>query len=68
MNLARTIYELYVEKEKLDRTIAVLEALTNPAGAPRRRGRKSLSAEERRQTSQRMMKYWADRSSGSETT
>jgi hypothetical protein len=68
MDLKKTILDLYAEKEKLERVIASLEELqraaeANPAlpGASRRRGRKSMGAQERRDVSQRMKKYWADR-------
>ena len=63
MDLIRTIAELRGEKAKLDRVIAALEEL-QAATAVRallrsRRGRKSMSAEERQEVSARMKKYWA---------
>jgi len=60
MDLTRTITELRSEKEKLVRVIASLEELQNGVtiAAPRR-GRKSMSLEERREVSARMKKYWA---------
>ncbi|PWU01494.1 MAG: hypothetical protein C5B51_22625 [Terriglobia bacterium] len=66
MDLYKTIHELYAEKQKLDRTIAALEGLliVDPAADqqwPKRRGRKSMDAAERRQVSERMKKYWASR-------
>jgi hypothetical protein len=63
MDLYGVIRALYAEKDKLDRTIAALEELPNPSagGSARRRGRKSMSAEERREVSERMKKYWANR-------
>ena len=63
MDLYGVIRELYAEKDKLDRTIAALEELPNPSagGSARRRGRKSMSAEERREVSERMKKHWANR-------
>jgi hypothetical protein len=64
MDVQKTLRELYEEKRRLDLAIASLEARLqvgkrNPAG--KRRGRKSMSDEERRQVSLRMMKYWEDR-------
>ena len=65
MNLTTTIAELRREKERLDRVIASLEGLQTGATilAPRR-GRKLMSAEERREVSARMTKYWAARRAG----
>jgi len=68
MDLYKAIQELYAEKEKLERVIASLEELQRTAaGAPalpkpaKRRGRKSMTAKERREVSERMKKYWASR-------
>ena len=68
MDLYKAIQDLYAEKEKLERVIASLEELqrtsaANPLipGRSRRRGRKSMGAEERRDVSERMKKYWAGR-------
>ena len=69
MNLLKAIRELYEERKRLDRVIASLEELQkNPAPevpgqtpADRRRGRKEMSAEERRVVSARMKKYWEAR-------
>ncbi|MBV9506901.1 MAG: hypothetical protein JO323_18070 [Acidobacteriia bacterium] len=68
MDLYKAIQELYAEKEKLERVIASLEELQRAAGgAPglvrggKRRGRKSMSAKERQEVSERMKKYWASR-------
>ena len=55
MDLYKAIQDLYAEKEKLERVIASLEELQRNAGvAPvispssaKRRGRKSMSSEER---------------------
>ena len=60
MDLTATIDELRREKEKLVRVISSLEELQSGAtiAAPRR-GRKSMSEEERREVSERMKKYWA---------
>ena len=68
MDLYKAIQDLYAEKEKLERVIASLEELQRSAGtltaAPRpskRRGRKSMSPEERQEVSERMKKYWESR-------
>ena len=69
MDLYKAIQDLYAEKDKLERVIASLEDLQRAAGgslpsAPigeRRRGRKSMGAEERRDVSARMKKYWEGR-------
>ena len=67
MNLTEIIRVLYVEKQKLENSIAALEALgstnANGNGGPllRRRGRKSMGAEERQQVSERMKRYWEGR-------
>jgi hypothetical protein len=62
MDLTETIAELRREKEKLARVIASLEELQSGTtiAAPRR-GRKSMSPEERREVAERMKKYWAGR-------
>jgi seryl-tRNA synthetase len=68
MDLHKTIQDLYAEKEKLERVIASLEELQRAAdansqvmGRSKRRGRKSMGAEERQEVSERMKKYWAGR-------
>jgi hypothetical protein len=70
MDLYKAIQDLYAEKAKLERVIASLEELQRAAGggippAPnsssKRRGRKSMGAEERQEVSERMKKYWAGR-------
>jgi hypothetical protein len=65
MDLSEIIRTLYLEKEKVENSIAALEALhsahaTGP-GPVRRRGRKFMGAEERQQVSERMKKYWGSR-------
>jgi hypothetical protein len=74
MDLYKAIQELYAEKEKLERVIASLEELQNSAGelpevpaTGRRRGRKSMSSEEREIVSERMKRYWASRRGGKES-
>jgi hypothetical protein len=59
MDLKEILSQLYAEKELLDEAIRQLEALTK--GTASRRGRKSMSIEERRQVSERMRSYWAKR-------
>lgn len=71
MDLYKAIRQLYEERERLDRVIASLEELRQaaegsiapdrPEPAPKRRGRKAMSAEERREVSARMKEYWANR-------
>lgn len=65
MDLSKTIAELYQEKSRLDRVIASLEQLgVEPfpvAVATSRRGRKFMNPEERREVSERMRRYWAER-------
>lgn len=72
MDLYKAIRDLYAEKERLERVIASLEELQRKASAPpekttsgKRRGRKSMSADERKEVSARMKKYWAGRRSNS---
>jgi hypothetical protein len=59
MDLTKTIEELRRDKEKLERVIASLEELraTGDVLARKRRGRKSVSIEERREVSAKMKKY-----------
>ena len=74
MDLYKAIQDLYVEKEKLERIIASLEELQRSAqsdpSAPQktvsRRGRKSMSHEERQEVSQRMKRYWDARRKGAD--
>lgn len=69
MDLYKAIQDLYAEKEKLERVISSLEELQRTAGTmpmlPRsgggRRGRKSMSPDERQEVSDRMKRYWEDR-------
>ena len=76
MDLYKAIQELYAEKEKLERVIASLEELQLSAGGGipqtakpgKRRGRKSMSPEERQEVSERMKKYWAGRRTDSSSS
>ena len=72
MDLYKAIQNLYAEKEKLEHVIASLEELQRTSGTVpavpnsggKRRGRKSMSAKERKEVSERMKKYWESRRSG----
>ena len=66
MDVYGALRELYDEKRKLDATISALEAglLKGGASPAKRRGRKTMSAEERLEVSQRMRKYWENRRVG----
>ena len=66
LNLEPTIRYLRAQAEGLDRAIESLEKLladpsTAVGPATKRRGRKSMGLEERREVSARMKKYWASR-------
>src|SRR5262249_20183073 len=70
MDLYKAIRDLYAEKERLERVIASLEELqraseagesAHPLLKGKRRGRKSMSSEERQEVSVRMKNYWANR-------
>lgn len=67
MDLSKVIRKLYDERAKLDHIIASLEELHKSAAArepeapKKRRGRKSMDAEARKEVSERMRKYWANR-------
>lgn len=70
MDLYKAIKQLYEEKRLLDEVIASLEALleleksrTNRSSVStkKRRGRKSMSPEERQAVSERMKRYWEER-------
>ena len=69
MDLFKLIEELNNEKERLERVIASLEDLERASvlhipSLPddrKRRGRRSMGAEERQEVSARMKKYWASR-------
>lgn len=78
MDLYKAIRELVEEKKRIDRIIASLEAMLargrlTPEGKPpikppaKRRGRKSMSSEERQEVSQRMARYWASKRAKSST-
>ena len=67
MDLDKVIRKLYEERAKLDRVITSLEELRESSAGletqalKKRRGRKSMDAEARKEVSERMKKYWANR-------
>lgn len=67
MDLLKAIQALYDERKRLDGAIEALESVLqagpeSPDGErPKRRGRKSMSREERLKVSERMRKYWASK-------
>jgi hypothetical protein len=64
MDLHKTLRELHAERKRIDAAIASLEKRVQAASkpkVPRRRGRKLMSAEERRRVSERMSRYWEAR-------
>ncbi|MGA2182715.1 MAG: hypothetical protein ABSH47_06765 [Bryobacteraceae bacterium] len=62
MDIYKAIYDLIQERKRLDAVIASLETRSNPGVRERsRRGRKSMSPEERAAVSRRMAAYWAAR-------
>jgi hypothetical protein len=66
MELGDAIQQLQAEKQRIERAIAMLEQLhrnqgSSKAVARKRRGRKSMGSEERREVSARMKRYWASR-------
>ena len=63
MDLNKAISELHEELRKLNLVIESLEDLTRTGrlAIEKRRGRKSMSEEERRLVSERMKNYWAGR-------
>jgi hypothetical protein len=64
MNYWKALMDLNAERERLDRTIAVLESMQADSVRPARRGRKSMSESERRIVSERMRAYWERRKNG----
>jgi hypothetical protein len=67
VNINKTIRELVEEKKRLDRVIGTLEEMqrTGPievaALSQKKRGRKSMDGQARRQVSERMKRYWEAR-------
>jgi hypothetical protein len=65
MDLTRIIQQLYAERDRVQQAIATLEQFqqekTTVVPAHRKRGRKSMSAEERKIVAERMKTYWANK-------
>jgi hypothetical protein len=66
MDLQETIRQLGIQKRQVELAITELEQLQRRNGSakvmmPNRRGRKSMASEERKQVSERMKTYWANR-------
>ncbi len=66
MDFYKAVESLHRELRRIDQAIATLESLISgqehkPAS---RRGRKSMSADERKAVSERMRRYWQGRRSG----
>ncbi|MBM3812859.1 MAG: hypothetical protein FJW20_14625 [Acidimicrobiia bacterium] len=62
MDLLKSINELKEEKKRIEYAIAALEAILSDSSVTAkpasRRGRKSMSEEERAEVSKRMKQYW----------
>jgi hypothetical protein len=61
MDLYRIIDDLMAERNRIDRIIRSLEESGPEAKPTKRRGRKFMDAAGRREVSERMRKYWAQR-------
>jgi hypothetical protein len=64
MDVYKALSDLHEEKKRLDSAIHALEARLKIVAGKRpqvRRGRRSMSVEERQQVSLRMSRYWASR-------
>lgn len=63
MDTTAILLALYDRKRLLEETISALEELNGNTRVRTRspRGRKSMGAEERKQVSERMKRYWAKR-------
>ena len=68
MDYSKALEQLHAEHARLSRAIVVLEgmqaSLRNASAVDVRRGRKSMSAAERREVAERMRNYWAQRRGG----
>jgi hypothetical protein len=67
MDVLKALRELYLEKSRLDRLIAICESKIKEQDrrlSRSKRGRKSMSPEERKIVSERMRTYWAKRRTG----
>jgi hypothetical protein len=67
MDLSTILRDLKAQREKLVETIATMEAIMHADGTSlsnvpaKRRGRKFMGEEERREVSKRMHRYWESR-------
>jgi len=63
MDLDKAIQELLEQKKQIEVAIRTLEGLIRGDSRPlaRRRGRKSMSEQERKIVSERMTNYWASK-------
>jgi hypothetical protein len=62
MDINGIIDELLEERKRLDRLIQILEAQASGRSVPKgRRGRKSMDGPARKEVSERMKRYWAQR-------
>ena len=64
MDVLKALRELYLEKSRLDRLIAICESKIKEQDrrlSRSKRGRKSMSMDERKVVSERMRNYWASR-------
>lgn len=72
MDLYRIISELVAERDRLARIIQSLEEMESAAprskSPPRKRGRKFMDSAARREVSERMKRYWAERRKGNGNT
>jgi hypothetical protein len=69
MDVLKALRELYLEKSRLDRLIAICESKIKEQDrrlSRSKRGRKSMSPEERKIVSERMRTYWAKRRTGTD--
>lgn len=64
MDLNQVIQELLRERNRLDALIRAIESGLDPSASRKpgkRRGRKSMPAEERAKVAERMRKYWEEK-------
>jgi len=67
VDLYKAVEALHKELQKVDQAIATLETLISGSDAKpaSRRGRKSMSEQERKAVSERMRRYWESRRTSS---
>ena len=64
MDLNKALHELYEERKRVERAIHALESgrmASSRAITAHRRGRRTMSPEERLEVSRRMTEYWRNR-------